>query len=203
MYSSAAKLKTSGKPTSCKDLFIPRHASKIGQIQPKVPKRHLFYLLYNRHCVFPLNRAAVVHLTHIIKGGSVETRGALKTSPAALQRKTVEFLVPALLPLWRLHVSLTWWQLEAREQCSFMATMNPTKVHIGVFFCSFIHSPSFKRILTLGAISCLTRQTMHPKLDTPYFKSNKYTHLKMNTMKYKYLQLKWLDIGVQVNTSYS
>lgn len=201
MYSSAAKLKTSGKPTSCKDLFIPRQASKIGRIQQKVPKRHLFYLLYNRNCVFPLSRAAVVHLTHIIKGGSVETRGALNASPAALQRKTVEFLVPALLPLWPPHVSLTWWQLEAREQCSFMATMNPLKVHIGAFFCSFIHSPSFKRIPTLGAISCFIRQILRPKLDTPYFKCNKYTHLKMNTMKYKYLQLKCFNIGVQVNTS--
>lgn len=113
MSSSTAKFKTSCKPTSCKDLFMPRHASENGQIQQK---GYFLYLLYNRHCVFPLSRASVVHLTHVIKGGSVETRWALNASPAALQRKTVEFLVPALLPLWRPHVSLTcWWQLGARN----------------------------------------------------------------------------------------
>lgn len=96
---------------------------------------------------FSLSPAAVVHLTHIIKGGSVETRGALNASPAALQRKTVEFLVPAPLPLWRSHVSLTcWWQLEAGNNAVPRPQWVPRRFTLGPFVSSFIHFPSFKRI---------------------------------------------------------
>lgn len=150
MYSSAAKLKTSGKLTLCKDLFKSRHASKIGQTQQEEPKRQLLSIFYIRHWVFPLSRAAVVHLTHVIEGGSVETRGALNASPAALQRETVEFLVPALLPLWRPGVSLTcWWQLGARNNAVSWPQWIPWRFtvqkHWGFF--QFLYSfPTFKGI---------------------------------------------------------
>lgn len=82
------------------------HALQIGKSQPKVPKMQ-FCAHSLIGIVFLLSRAAVVHLTHVIKGSNAETEGALNASPTALQRKCVEFLVPAPLPLSRLRVSLT------------------------------------------------------------------------------------------------
>lgn len=140
MYSTAAKFKTSGKSQLHAKIYLRQH---MPQKRVKVPKKGIFCTCCIIGIVcFRWGRAAVVHLTRVIKGGSVETSGALNASPAALQRKTVEFLVPALLPLELDPLMATGDQ----EQCCLMATMNPLKVYIGAFCSSFIHFPSFKRI---------------------------------------------------------
>lgn len=119
--------------------------------QEEEPKRQLLSIFYNRHCVFPLSRAAVVHSTHVIEGGSVETRGALNASPAALQRVNCGVsgacAASALASGCELDLPMATW---GQEQCCFMATMNPLKIYgfknIGVFFffSSFILFPLSK-----------------------------------------------------------
>lgn len=108
------------------------------------PKNVLLFLFYNWYCVFLLSQAAAVHLTHVIKGSIAETGGVLNASSTALQRKTVQFLVPVLLPLSRLMCELDLLMATAgQKQCFFMATMNPPKVYssktVGLFqfLCSF------------------------------------------------------------------
>lgn len=100
---------------------IEKKSISLKKKKKKKKKEAIIVLQKNKHCLFPLSWAAVLHLPHIISGGSTETEGLWKPCQELFKEKRKNCRVSGACAASALGSGLSlacWWRLTDRNNAA-------------------------------------------------------------------------------------